>query len=102
MYNCTSYCLHIVLCCVDGSDYNEREGTVTFEPGVDRLLFHVRIIEDCLWEDNERFTVHLSTGDPDVTTGGPTTVVIVNSASESKSHTHVLHSLCGLSPPLVS
>ena len=63
-----------------GSDYERFSFNLTFYSGSmddDTRCVNVSIIDDGAFEDDETFTVTLTTSDPDVILGNMTTVTII-------------------------
>ncbi len=58
---------------------------MTFQVGEDCLPVEIPILEDCLSEGTETFTVWIESNDPDVKAGGPATVIVVDGFSKCAS-----------------
>lgn len=52
--------------CTAGADFTEATVTLTYEPGEFLQCANISIINDIILEEDERFTIQLSTMDGDV------------------------------------
>lgn len=63
---------------LDGLDFSDITVDLTIEPGVDKILVNIPILNDSILEDQECFSVDITSADPGVQTGGPATVCIID------------------------
>ena len=68
-------------------DYTSTETDLTFTPGSDRLCVNIPITNDAVVEENENFTVTVTTNDPTVQTGpnSNSTVTIIDNDGRQKT-----------------
>lgn len=60
-----------------GSDYVGKKGTLVFPPGVDEQRFHIEVIDDDVFEQDEHFYVKLLNGSSDVVLVTPAVATVM-------------------------
>lgn len=60
-----------------GSDYVGKKGTLVFPPGVDEQRFHIEVIDDDVFEQDEHFYVKLTNPSNDVNLATPSVATVM-------------------------